>query len=309
MCDLPPTTRTGQGTSVKIHEEGMSEALELLHPTGVTVDAAGRLARRPQPFGLRTRLPSSYGIALGLAMWALFIGGWQWLAASGTISAMILPGPLAVLSALERMIVERGFVFDIAISVYRVLASFIAACAIAVPLGILMGAFRPIEAFFNPFVSAWRYLPAPSFVPLLLMWFGTGDMQKLMLLFLGVVWFLITLVMDYAKAVRVELIETSLTLGGGALQILWTVIVPASLPNIFVAMRQMLATSWTYLVIAEIVAATDGIGAVMMRASRFVHTDEVMAGIMVIGLLGLAFDYAFKLLHRFLFPYANDVTA
>ena len=138
------------------------------------------------------------------------------------------------------------------------------------------------------------------------MWFGTGDGQKIALLFIGVIWFLITIIMDHVKSVRRELIETSMTLGGSRWQILSTVIIPASMPNIMVAMRQMLAVSWTYLVIAEIVAATTGIGAVMMRAKRFLHVEKIMAGILVIGLLGLLFDFLFRRLHRLLFPYLES---
>ena len=108
--------------------------------------------------------------------------------------------------------------------------------------------------------------------------------------------------MDHTKGVRAELIETGQTLGGTRWQILLTVIVPAVLPNVVTAMRQMLAVSWTYLVIAEIVASTNGIGAMMMRAKRFIHTDEIIAGIIVIGALGLSFDYMFRMLHRLLFP-------
>jgi NitT/TauT family transport system permease protein len=187
-----------------------------------------------------------------------------------------------------------------------VLVSFLAASLVAVPLGIFMGTFRTAEAFWNPFVSAWRYLPAPSFIPVLLMWFGTGEGPKLALLFIGVVFFLITLVMDYTRQVRREFIETSMTLGATRWQILRTVVVPAVLPNVVTAMRQMLAVSWTYLVIAEIVASTNGIGAMMMRARRFLHTDEIMAGIIVIGVLGLMFDLLFRMLHRWLFPYAEE---
>jgi NitT/TauT family transport system permease protein len=140
------------------------------------------------------------------------------------------------------------------------------------------------------------------------MWFGVGEGQKLALLFLGVVWFLITLIMDYAKSIPADFINTALTLGGNRKQVLWTVIVPAMLPNILTAMRQMLAVSWTYLVIAEIVAADSGIGAMMMRAKRFVHIDEIMAGIVTIGLLGLFFDILLRAARRMLFPYieSND---
>lgn len=242
-------------------------------------------------------------IALGVLVWILFFAGWEFVVRAGLASELLLPPPLQVLRALWELLVERGFVHDILISVWRILVSFLAASLVAVPLGILMGSFHAIEAFFNPFVSAWRYLPAPSFIPILLMWLGTGDGPKLALLFIGVVFFLITLIMDHTKQVRRELLETAMTLGASQRQILLTVVVPAVAPNVVTAMRQMLAVSWTYLVIAEIVASTDGIGAMMMRARRFLHTDDIMAGIVVIGALGLGFDALFRLLHRLLFPY------
>ncbi len=247
--------------------------------------------------------PRGRVIGLGVLIWVLFFAGWEFTVRSGLASELLLPPPLRVLEALWRLFVERGFAYDVLVSVYRILVSFLAACLVAVPLGVLMGSFHAAEAFFNPFVSAWRYLPAPSFIPILLMWLGTGDGPKLALLFIGVVFFLTTLIMDHTKQVRRELLETAMTLGAGQRQILWTVVVPAVAPNVVTAMRQMLAVSWTYLVIAEIVASTDGIGAMMMRARRFLHTDDIMAGIIVIGALGLSFDALFRLLHRLLFPY------
>ena len=111
--------------------------------------------------------------------------------------------------------------------------------------------------------------------------------------------------MDHTKQVRKELIETGLTLGGDRWTIVRTIILPSVMPNILTAMRQMLAVTWTYLVIAEIVASTTGIGAMMMRARRFLHTDEIMAGIIIIGALGLTFDILFRKLHRWLFPYLH----
>jgi NitT/TauT family transport system permease protein len=251
-------------------------------------------------------IPLSWALGLGLAAWFIFFVAWELAVRGGLVTELLMPSPLAVLATLGSLLASGEFQWDIVVSVTRVLVSFAAAAAIAVPLGIVMGAFRTAEAFWNPFVSAWRYLPAPSFVPILLMWFGTGEGPKLALLFIGVVFFLITLVMDYTRQVRREFIETSMTLGATRWQILWTVVVPAVLPNVVVAMRQMLAVSWTYLVVAEIVASTTGIGAMMMRARRFLHTDEIMAGIIVIGVLGLLFDLLFRLLHRWLFPYVEE---
>jgi NitT/TauT family transport system permease protein len=252
-------------------------------------------------------IPTVEIVFLGLVVWIVFFGLWKLSTALGWAPPLLLPAPDAVAVTLYDLFAERNFLTDVLVSVYRILVSFAVACLIAVPLGILMGSFARIEALAHPLVSAWRYLPAPSFIPLLLMWFGTDDTSKLALLFIGVVWFLITLVMDHTKAVKLELIQTALTLGADRRQILWTVVVPAVLPNVVVTMRQMLAAAWTYLVIAEIMAATDGIGAMMMRAKRFIHADEIMAGIVMIGVLGLLFDYLFRLMERVLFRFREDV--
>ncbi len=263
-------------------------------------------ARRQRWFEFKRPIPRSSTIALGVAVWVIFFALWEAAVAFGWVNALFMPPPHKVLTGLYSLLVQDAFLYDIGVSIYRIVVSFALACLVAVPLGIFMGSFKRVEAFVNPLVSAWRYLPAPSFIPLLLMWFGTGDGQKIALLFIGVIWFLITIIMDHVKSVRSELIETSMTLGGNRWQILWTVVIPASMPNIVVAMRQMLAVSWTYLVIAEIVAATTGIGAVMMRAKRFLHVDKIMASIIVIGLLGLLFDFLFRLAHRLLFPYLDE---
>ncbi|SEN67006.1 NitT/TauT family transport system permease protein [Roseovarius tolerans] len=267
----------------------------------------GAAARpRKRLFEFKSDINPTLGLGLGVLVWVLFFGLWEFAVWSRWMTEILLPGPRTVLAALYTLFAENGFVADVLISVQRVLLSFVLACAVAIPLGILMGSFRAVEAFFDPFVSAWRYLPAPAFIPLLLMWFGTGDAQKLALLFIGVIWFLITLIADHTKAVSQDLIRTSVTLGGTRRQVLRTVIVPAALPNIVVAMRQMLAVSWTYLVIAEITAADAGIGAMMMRAKRFLHVDQIMAGILVIGVLGLLFDYLLKRLHRHAFSYLDE---
>lgn len=262
-----------------------------------------RTARRR--FGLRQPVSRTQAIVSGVAIWALFFGLWEGVSAAGLVNDLLVPAPSKVLAKLYELFAERGFISDVLVSIARVAGSFLLVCAVAVPLGVAMGAFPAVSAVANPFVSAWRYLPAPSFIPILLMWFGTGEGPKIALLFIGVIFFLITLIMDHTKQVRDELIETAATLGASQWTILRTVILPAVAPNIVVSMRQMLAVSWTYLVIAEIVASTDGIGAMMMRARRFLHTDEILSGIIVIGALGLIFDLMFRAAHRWLFPYLH----
>jgi NitT/TauT family transport system permease protein len=253
-------------------------------------------------------LPSWARIALGAAAWLAFLAAWQ-LAPRPAGTEALFPPPTQVVGTLWELLAEKDYLNDIAQSVKRVFLSFSLAAAIAVPLGLLMGAFPAAEGFLNPIVSPFRYLPAPSFIPLLLAWFGTGDEQKIALLFLGVVWFLVSLVMDDTKRVPVEYVETARTLGAGRARVLLTVLLPCAAPYFLDTLRQMLAVGWTYLVIAEIVAATDGIGAVMMRARRLVRMDIIMAGILTIGLLGFASDFLLRRLRRIAFPYLRKTAS
>ena len=259
-------------------------------------------ARRPW-IDFRKPVSTRASVGLAVAAWTAFLLAWQLAATSGLAPEKLFPPPTTVLEAGWELFAERGFAADVWASIVRIVISFALAVAVALPLGMLMGSFPAVEAVANPLVSAFRYLPAPSFLPLLLMWLGTGDEQKVALLFLGVVWFLVTLVMDDTKSVPMELIETAKTLGIDRFQTLRTVIFPAALPRYLDTMRQMLAVSWTYLVIAEIVASTDGIGAMMMRAKRFVRIEDIMVGIVVIGVLGFAFDVSFRALRWLCFPY------
>jgi NitT/TauT family transport system permease protein len=265
-----------------------------------------RTKRKQRLFEFKKPIPVPRAIALGIAIWVIFFAIWEVVNLAGWSSDLLLPTPQTVVVKLYELFAYDEFLIDVLVSIYRIVVSFSIVCLIAIPLGILMGSFQTVEKFFNPLVSAWRYLPAPSLIPLLLMWLGAGDESKLALLVLGAIWFMLTLIMDHTKAVRNELLETSVTLGGSRWQVLWTVVVPAVMPNVLIAMRQMLAISWTYLVIAEIIAATDGIGAMMIQAKRFIHVDKIMAGILMIGILGLLFDFLFRYLHRVLFAYLDE---
>lgn len=248
---------------------------------------------------------SAVNFALGLSGMVVFLLFWQLMSAYSD-RPQLFPSPTRVLAALYDLFMERDFIHDVWSSLKRIITSFSIAAAIALPLGLIMGAFAPIRAFLGPLTSAGRYLPATAFVPLLLMWLGTGEEQKIALLTIGVLFFLITLIIDNTLQTPTDFINTSQTLGGSRKQILWTVVVPACLPAYVDTLRQMLAVGWTYLVVAEIVAATDGIGAMMMRAKRFVRVDDILAGIIIIGVLGLILDSVFRLIHRCSFPYLHQ---
>ena len=264
-------------------------------------------SRKASLFELRTTLSGRAMIGLGLAGAAGFFILWElghYLTAEE--SKRFLPSPQHVLGALWTLLAEKDFVFDIAKSCYRIFVSFLAACVVAVPVGIAMGCFTRLRALLNPTISAFRYLPAASFIPLLLVWFGPTDTQKMALLVLGVIFFLIALILDNTKAVQQELIEAALTMGASRRRIVMDVVVPAVAPSVVDSMRNMIAVGWTYLVIAEIVAASDGIGAVMMRAGRFLKVDIIMAGILTIGILGVLTDLLFRVAARYAFPWNRE---
>jgi NitT/TauT family transport system permease protein len=248
-------------------------------------------------------LSSSCVFLLGASAWILFFAAWCYVVYVGAVPTILLPAPSKIIGSALDMFSTEGFAGDVWASVVRIFLSFLLTSLVAIPLGIAMGSLKVFEAFFNPFVSAWRYLPAAAFVPILLMWLGTGELPKLALLILGVIFFQITVVMDMTKSIPSPLLETAMTLGATRWQILSRIIVPWMLPNIVNALRQTIAIGWTYLVIAEIIASTNGIGAMMMRAQRFVHTDQIMVGIVMIGVLGLVTDLVFQRLHHALFPH------
>ena len=247
---------------------------------------------------------TNQSIVLGLVGVVLFFSIWEiGHLLTPELQQKFLPGVIEVVGEIAYLIHEKGFIGDIGKSLYRIYVSFFVACMVAIPLGLFMGCFIKLRVLINPMVGGLRYLPAASFVPLLLVYLGPTDTAKMALLFLGCVFFLIALILDNVLAVPRELIESAQTMGASRRHIVFRVTLPAAAPQIVDSMRNMIAVSWTYLVIAEIVAATDGIGAVMMRGAKFLHIDIIMAGILTIGVLGVLTDMLFRFARRLLFPY------
>jgi len=239
------------------------------------------------------------GAAAGLALMAL----WEASARFGLVSPQFLPGPSAVAAALARMIAEQALLWHAGVSTLRVWGAFALAAVMAVPLGIAMGSFRLIGAALEPVVDFIRYLPVPALVPLAIIWFGVGEQSKIFLLWLGVFFQLVLMVADDVRRVPREYHEIAATLGGSRLHALVDVALPAMGPTLVDSMRVTLGWCWTYLIIAEIVAADRGLGFVIWQARRFFKTPEVMAGVVVIGLIGLVTDQLLRRAHRRWFAY------
>jgi NitT/TauT family transport system permease protein len=252
---------------------------------------------------LRAEVPRRWYIGAGAAFIGLFFAAWVAATAAQLVAPMFLPSPGAVLAELVSQVREGTLWTDLWASVYRISVGWLVSTILALPVGILMGNFQLFEGLFEPLVDLVRYMPAVAFVPLTILWLGVGDTQKFAILFIGVFFQEVLLIMDNVKNVPRDLIQVSYTFGLSKWEVLRSVILPAAMPGIWDTFRITLGWAWTYLVVAELVAANVGLGYRIMRAQRFLETDQIILGILVIGILGLGTDMLFKWSYRRLFPW------
>lgn len=270
----------------------------------VTPPIADRNRRRPLKMKLMQPIDSRLRIILGVSFFALFLAFWTFLTVTGMVSPYFLASPLQTIKAGWVLFAEFNFIHDVGMTVWRVLGGFTLAASIAVPLGILMGAYKPIEAIFEPFVSFARYLPASAFIPLLIVWVGIGEAQKLSIIFIGCFFQLTLMVMMIVSSARRDLVEAAYTLGSTDSGVVRRVLLPGAAPEIAEALRQVLGLGWTYVVVAELIAAASGIGHMIMDSQALMATDNIIAGIVLIGIIGLSSDLLFKKINQILFPWS-----
>ncbi|HEY9845952.1 MAG TPA: ABC transporter permease, partial [Candidatus Caenarcaniphilales bacterium] len=270
--------------SQKSASMGAAPASNTLHPT-----VFWRVAEEiPKPLSTGLMITS---IALPVLLW--------WLVTTlGQVDPKFLPSPAAVLKAFRGLWSTGDLQKDTVASLWRVGVGFLLAAGLSIPVGVLMGSFASIRALLEPLFGLIRYMPAPAFIPLLILYLGIGEAPKITLIFIGVFFFNSLMVMDTVKFVPKELIEATYTLGGDRRQTLLQVIFPHVLPGIIDACRINLAAAWQLVIVSELIAATEGLGRRISVAGRFLRTDEIFVGLIVIGVFGLAFDLLFQYLLR-----------
>jgi NitT/TauT family transport system permease protein len=225
--------------------------------------------------------------SLGVAGIALVFGLWALLAGLQLVDKLFLPTPAAVLAAGHELAANGQLWSDITASLLRVLAGFGLSALVALPLGIAMGANATFCRLLEPLLALLRYMPAPAFIPLLIIYFGLGELPKVLLIFIGTLFFNTLMIMDAVKFVPRELLETALTLGGKKRDLLLRVIAPFIAPQVLDAFRINMAAAWNLVIVAELVAADSGLGKRITLAQRFLRTDQIFLGLIVIGLIGL----------------------
>jgi len=244
-------------------------------------------------------------LALGIAFFVAFVALWAIATFGGFVGKTFLADPLTMVKSGWVLLTQMGFAFDIGMTVWRVLGGFVLAALLALPIGVLMGAYKPIEAFFEPFVSFARYLPASAFIPLLILWAGIGEAQKLAVIFIGSFFQLVLMIAVTVGNTRRDLVEAAYTLGVSDASLIRRVLLPGAAPEIAETLRMVLGWAWTYVIVAELIGASSGIGHMITDSQALLATDQIIFGIIVIGLIGLASDLLFKATNRGLFPWAQ----
>lgn len=266
-------------------------------------DSAAR--RRDRAWWLMPRrdIPRRTYLILSVSAFALILLLWTVIASSGLVDRLLLPTPGDVMRAGYRMFTQLNFLSHIGWTAYRVFAGFILAAVIGIPLGIAVGTYRAVEAMVEPLMSFIRYMPASAFIPLFILWLGLGEAGKIAVIFTGTFFQLVIMVAVEVASVSMSLLESAYTLGASHRQVLRRILLPAALPGIVDTLRLLLGWAWTYIIVAELVGASAGIGHNILAAQRQVATDRILFGILTIGILGLMTDFLAKALHRRLFPW------
>ncbi len=269
---------------------------------GAVAPAAAR-QRRPiaplEPVSGRARW------MLGVGFFILFVAVWAFFTLGGFVSPTFLASPVTMVKEGWLLFTEFNFIHDIGMTVWRVFGGFVLASLVAVPLGIAMGAWKPVEAFLEPFVSFCRYLPASAFIPLLILWAGIGETQKLLVIFIGSVFQIILMVAVIVGGARKDLVEAAYTLGANSKGIVKRVLIPGAAPGIAETLRLVLGWAWTYVIVAELIGSSSGIGHMITDSQALLNTGQIIFGIIVIGIIGLVSDFAFKALNKRLFGWAS----
>jgi NitT/TauT family transport system permease protein len=294
----------------------MNSELPVTDPAPVTKLAARLPQKKPfakrwrKWFNLRQEVPKwLYRSLVALSFVAVF-AGWMccshWLANRPDDSkSVFLPTPEKVWTEAIDYVQSEYFWTDIKISVFRVSVGFLLAAVLAIPIGLWIGSFQAFEGLLQPLIEFVRYVPVPALIPLLMICFGTDEMAKIMLIFVGTFFQLVLMVADEVRRVPQELLQASYTLGATRGEVLRKILFKAALPGIFDALRLCNGWAWTYLIVAELVAASTGLGYRIINANRYLHPTLIFVCLIILGILGLAFDFLFRQFNARVFRWAD----
>lgn len=235
------------------------------------------------------------------------IAFWWLLTTFGFIKPLFLPSPQAIVSKFIHIVTDgftgSSFLEHLQISTFRVFSAFALACLVGIPLGLAMGMSPIARGIFDPPIEFYRPIPPLAYLPLMIIWFGIGETSKILLIFLSVFAPITLGARSGVKSAAIEQIHAAYSFGATRWQVISQIIFPSALPEIITSMRIGIGFGWTTLVAAEMVAATEGLGYMVLSAAQFLQTSTVIVGIIVIAAIAYAFDFFMRFLERKLVPW------
>lgn len=257
---------------------------------------------RSKPRQLHPRFLSAGAVLTALAIW---FG----LTNTGLVNPLFLPPPQDVWKAFVD-ILQNGYkglplIQHIGASMWRLLIAFVMALCTAIPLGMASGYFKPVQAILDPFIEFYRPLPPLAYYTLLVIWLGIEDPSKIALLFLAGFAPLYIAMVAGVKRVPRDRVNASLSLGASQWQVFTQIIFPSCLPELFTGLRTALGFMYTTLVAAEMVAAVSGIGWMVLDASKFLRSDIIFVGILIMGVIAIALDLGLRWLQTKYLPWVG----
>lgn len=254
-------------------------------------------------FELRGNLSKQTGLYIEIIGFCCLLIIWYLLPTLNLISNSILPSPVDVLKSFKELHFEDGLIRNLGYSIYLNLTGYVEAVMIAIPLGFIIGLFPLFRKLSERYVSAVRYLPLTAMTGIFIAWFGIYDNMKIQFLTFGIIVYLLPVVIQRIDEVQDVYIQTVQTLGASKLQIIINVFIPAVISKLSDDIRVLVAISWTYIIIAELLNKTGGIGAMAYMASRQSRIDKVYAILFIIMFIGFLQDKLFTYLDKIIFPY------
>ena len=230
---------------------------------------------------------------------------WELICRAGVVSALFLPAPSQILAALTTMLADGEIGVSLAASMYRILAGFIVGSLIGLAVGLVTGTSALADKIGSPIVNALYPIPKIALLPLFILWLGIGELSKVTIIALGVFFPVAMNTYSGVKNVDTLLIKVAVSFNAGWRKTMQSVVLPNALPMIFAGLRLAAGTSLLLLVAAEMIAAQVGIGALILHYGDLMITDRLMAGVIVLSLLGLLFNLLLQWLEKKAVPWKN----
>ncbi len=273
-------------------EQRAAESATIRHP-------GHRAARRFG--GMRYRWLAAWAIPL------LALGAWWFVTTTGRVERFFLPPPADTFGTGLEMVISAEFWRDLIISMSRIFGGFLLACALAFPCGILMGRSRFFNSVVEPPISFIRFVPMPAVIPLMILWFGSGEWGKVVIICLGIFFQLVLMIADAVASVPEAYYDIAHSVQATPWQRLVYFTIPASGPEIWDSLRINVGLAWATLIFAEILGATSGLGYLIVRSQRYLLTENIFVAVLVIGILGILTDKLFGWYYYRRFPWSAEV--